>query len=104
MAPADMEQVAKNAPHDKLMALANAAADGFRSLAVAVDSGRADDVGGAVCWYSSSHVPLFNGAGLFYEHLFNADTLAAIDAYFSARQRPYSLITLDGLVAEACER
>lgn len=93
-----------NVPTSQLMTMANAAADGFRSLAVAVDSGRADDVGGAVCWYSSSLVPLFNGAGLFYDHLFNPDTLSAIDIYFAARQRPYSLITLDGLVADAGER
>lgn len=104
MAPAEVEQVGNDASYDKLMSLANAAADGFRSLAVAVDSGRAEDVGGAVCWYSSSYIPLFNGAGLFYERLFNPDTLAAIDAYFSARQRPYSLITLDGLVPDACKR
>ncbi len=104
MAPADVEQALNDAQYNRLLSLANAAAEGFRSLAIAVDSGRAEDVGGAVCWHSTSHVPLFNGAGLFYERLFNNYTLAAIDAYFAARQRPYSLITLDGLVEDAYER
>ncbi len=90
--------------HSKLMAVANATADGLRSLAVAVDSGQARDVGGAVCWYSASHVPLFNGAGLFEDHLLSLDTLEAIDAYFTARQRPYSLVTIDDLVPDAAMR
>ena len=106
MAPAETDQIQEDesVPYEKMLALAYATADGFRSLAVGVDSGRADDVGGALCWYSSSYVPLFNGAGLFEERLFNPNTLAAIDAYFAARQRPYSLITLDGLVQDASAR
>ena len=91
MAHASAEQVVSDAARDKLMALAQATADGLRSLAIAVDSGRTDDVGGAQCWYSSSYVPLFNGAGLFHERLFNADTLAAIETYFdvgSGRRLP----------------
>jgi hypothetical protein len=87
-----------------MMALARATADGFRSLAVGVDSGSTEDVGGAVCWYSSSYVPLFNGAGLFDETHFNPDTLGAIAEYFKARERPYSLVTLDALVPDAPDR
>jgi ribosomal protein S18 acetylase RimI-like enzyme len=87
-----------------MLALARATADGFRSLAVGVDSGSADDVGGAICWYSTSYVPLFNGAGLFDVDLFNEDTLVAISGYFKARERPYSLVTLDALVPDASER
>ena len=90
--------------NEMMLALAHATADGFRSLAVGVDSGSAENVGGAVCWYSSSYVPLFNGAGLFDVSRFNPDTLAAIDKYFKARERPYSLVTLDALVPDASER
>jgi GNAT superfamily N-acetyltransferase len=63
-----------------------------------------DDVGGAFCWYSTSHVPVFNGAAMFYEHLFNPRTLSAIHGYFAARRRPYALVTLDELVPDASAR
>jgi GNAT superfamily N-acetyltransferase len=84
--------------------LAGAVAEGFHCLSEGADGGSVDDVGGAYCWYSASHVPVFNGAAMFYEHLFNPRTLSAIDDYFAARERPYALVTLDGLVPDASER
>jgi GNAT superfamily N-acetyltransferase len=84
--------------------LAGAAAEGFHCLSEGADGGCVDNVGGAFCWYSASYVPVFNGAAMFYEHLFNARTLSAIDRYFAARERPYALVTLDGLVPDASER
>lgn len=87
-----------------LMNLAVAVADGLRSLSYAADGGSADNVGGAACWYSSSYVPVFNGAGLFTERLFSRDTMNTIDAYFAQRGRPYSLVTVDGLVPDSTER
>src|SRR5262245_9592020 len=103
LAPSDIEKEADKGgfSREMMLALARATADGFRSLAVGVDSGSAEDVGGAVCWYSSSYVPLFNGAGLFDEAQFNPDTMVAIEQYFKARERPYSLVTLDALVPDA---
>ena len=94
----------KGGPLDeKLMALALATADGFRALSQAAEGGSVADVGGAMCWYSSSFVPTFNGAGLFSEKLLNRDTLSAIENYFGASGEPYSLLTIDGLVAGAYE-
>lgn len=104
MAPAATGQAADNHEHDILMSIAMAVADGFQSLALAADSGKVEDVGGAVCWYSSSSVPLFNGAGLFSEGLFNAGTIKAIEDYFAERGHPFCLVTLDGLVPDAYER
>jgi GNAT superfamily N-acetyltransferase len=87
-----------------LLPLGLATAEGFRSLSLAADGGQAEDVGGALCWYSSSFVPVFNGAGLFHEHLFSTSTLSAVDTYFGARARPYCLVTVDGLVPDTVKR
>ncbi len=83
------------------MALALASADGFRSLSLSADGGVAGDIGGAVCWYSSSYVPVFNGAGIFSDEKVNQGTLGIIDSYFRERERPYCLMTLDRLVSDA---
>lgn len=72
------------------------AAEGLHCLSLAAGGG-SQTVGGAFCWYSSSFVPAFNGAGLFREDVFSDDNLSAIDGYFRARGRPYSVIGLDGL-------
>lgn len=85
----------------RLVRLAMAAVDGFRSLSLSADGGSADDVGGAVCWYSSSYVPVFNGAGVFDERLITRETLSAIEGYFKWRGRPYSVMSLDALVPYA---
>jgi GNAT superfamily N-acetyltransferase len=86
------------------MLLALATAYGQSTLSMAADGGLDPDVGGAICWHSSSYVPVFNGAGLFHEHLFNLTTLTAIDRYFAARIRPYCLVTVDGLVPDSAAR
>ena len=59
------QQEGGSVPGDRLLALAIAAAHGFRSLSLSADGGYAEDVVGALCWYSSSYVPMFNGASLF---------------------------------------
>src|SRR5690242_7770271 len=84
-------------------ALAVAVAEGFRVLSQGAEGGWCDDVGGAICWHSASYVPVFNGAGLFSEHLFNKSTLSAISDYFAERGRPYALVTVDGLVPDAVQ-
>jgi GNAT superfamily N-acetyltransferase len=85
----------------RLMMLATAAADGFRSLSLSANGGSTDNVGGASCWYSSSYVPVFNGAGIFDPRLLTRETLSAVEAYFKWRGRPYSVMTLDALVPYA---
>lgn len=94
--------LAQTAQHgDKLIALARASVDGFRSLSLSADGGSTDDVGGAFCWYSSSYLPVFNGAGIFDEGLINEETLGAIARYFAARARPYCIMTMDALLPGA---
>ena len=85
---------------DKLMALALASVEGFRSLAFAA-GGTCEEVGGTICWYSSSHVHLFNGAALLAGSQINPDNVDAIDLYFSRKGRPYCLLTLQELVPSA---
>ena len=90
-----------DAARARFMTLAMAAADGFRALSLAVDGGSTDTVAGVSCWYSSSYVPVFNGAGIFDPNLITRDTLSAIEAYFKWRGRPYSVMSLDALVPYA---
>src|SRR3954469_25191609 len=104
MAPAGIEQDTGSYEQNRLTSLGVAVADGFQTLARAADSGKIEDVGGAICWYSSSSVPLFNGAGLFSDDLVNAGTLHSIEDYFTERGHPFCLVTLDGLVSDACRR
>jgi GNAT superfamily N-acetyltransferase len=85
----------------RLMTLATAAADGYRNLSLSADGGSTDKIAGAACWYSSSYVPVFNGAGIFDPHLITRETLSAIEAYFKWRGRPYSVTSLDALVPYA---
>src|SRR5689334_19588246 len=85
----------------RLMTLATAAADGYRNLSLSADGGSTDKIAGAACWYSSSYVPVFNGAGIFDPHLITRETLSAIEAYFKWRGRPYSVMSLDALVPYA---
>ena len=87
-----------DAARARLMMLATAAADGFRSLSLSAEGGSTDNVGGAACWYSSSYVPVFNGAGIFDPRLISRETLSAIEAYFKWRGRPFSVMSLDALV------
>lgn len=85
---------------DKLMSLALASVEGFRSLAFGA-GGTCEDVGGIRYWYSSSHVHLFNGAALLSGSQINTDNVDEIDLYFSAKRRPYCLLTLHELVPSA---
>lgn len=89
--------------HERLESLAKSAAAGFRSLSLAADGGMSEDVGGALCWYSSSFVPVFNGAAVLDRSLFTRTTISQIERYFKPRGRPYSLMTLDGLVPQAAQ-
>jgi GNAT superfamily N-acetyltransferase len=90
--------------HDTFLALARAAADGFRVLSMSADGGSSDDIGGAICWYSTSYVPVFNGASILEPGLINRATLSAIESYFRPRLRPFSVMTLDALVPNAATR
>jgi GNAT superfamily N-acetyltransferase len=90
--------------HDTLLALARAAADGFRVLSMSADGGSSDDVGGAICWYSTSYVPVFNGASILDAGLINHTTLSSIEGYFKPRGRPFSVMTLDALIPDAHRR
>lgn len=85
----------------RLMMLATAAADGFRSLSLSADGGSTDKIAGAACWYSSSYIPVFNGAGIFDPQQITRETLSAIEAYFKWRGRPFSVMSLDALVPYA---
>ncbi|HKP53775.1 MAG TPA: GNAT family N-acetyltransferase [Chloroflexia bacterium] len=85
---------------NKLVALALASVEGFRSLAFAA-GGTCEEVGGTICWYSASHVHLFNGAALLSGSQINPDNLDAIDLYFARKGRPYCLLTLQDLVPSA---
>jgi GNAT superfamily N-acetyltransferase len=88
---------------ERMLLLAKAAAAGFRSLSLAADGGSSEDVGGALCWYSSSYVPVFNGAAILDEELFTRPTINLIERYFRHRSRPYSIMTLDALVPRASD-
>jgi ribosomal protein S18 acetylase RimI-like enzyme len=88
-------------PHDKLLALALATAYGHSALSLAADGGLDPDVGGAICWHSSSYVPVFNGAGLFEERLLTPQTVRAIESYFAAHSRRYCVVAVDGLVPDS---
>lgn len=85
---------------NKLMSLAMASVEGFRSLAFAA-GGTCEQVGGTLCWYSSSQVHLFNGAALLSGSQVNRDNIDAIDHYFVQKGRPYCLLTLQELVPAA---
>jgi ribosomal protein S18 acetylase RimI-like enzyme len=89
--------------HERLLLLAKSAAAGFRSLSLAADGGSSEDVGGALCWYSTSYVPVFNGAAILNEALFCYPTIDLIERYFRHRGRPYSIMTLDALVPRAAD-
>ncbi len=89
--------------HERLMLLAKSAAAGFRSLSLAADGGSSEDVGGALCWYSTSYVPVFNGAAILDGSLFTRSTINLIERYFRHRGRPYSIMTLEALVPRASE-
>ena len=91
-------------PPDKLLALALATAYGHSALSLAANGGLDPDVEGAICWHSSSYVPVFNGAGLFEERLFTTQTVHAIDRYFAAHSRRYCVVAVDGLVADSAAR
>ena len=86
--------------YDTLMAMALAAAEGFKALSRSA-SGRNDVVAGAQCWYCSSTAPVFNGAAILEERLLNPDTLRGIVEYFTTKGRPYSLMTMDALLPHA---
>ncbi|HVF99325.1 MAG TPA: GNAT family N-acetyltransferase [Chloroflexia bacterium] len=86
--------------HDTLMAMALAAAEGFKALSRSAQ-GRNDVVAGAQCWYCSSAVPVFNGAAILEERLLNPDSLRGIAEYFTSKGRPYSLMTMDALLPYA---
>ena len=86
--------------HDTLMAMALAAAEGFKALSRSAN-GRNDVVAGAQCWYCSSAVPVFNGAAILEERLLNPDSLQGITEYFTSKGRPYSLMTMDALLPYA---
>ena len=88
------------ATRDKLMSLALASVEGFRSLAFAA-GGTSEDIGGILCWYSSSHVHLFNGAAILSGSQINSDNVDAIDTYFSHKRRPYCLLTVQEIVPSA---
>jgi len=90
--------VSSDAARARFMMMATAAADGFRSLSLSADGGSTDNVGGVACWYSSSYVPAFNGAGIFDPRLITRETLNAVEAYFKWRGRPFSVMSLDALV------
>src|SRR4051794_19399882 len=105
MASARTEQPENTAgPSPMLAMVAGAVAEGLRRLSEGADGGAVDDVGGAFCWYSSSYVPVYNAAGMFFEHLFNRRTISAIEEFYTQRARPYALLTLDGLVPESAQR
>jgi ribosomal protein S18 acetylase RimI-like enzyme len=91
-------------PPDKLLSLALATAYGHSALSLAADGGLDPDVGGAICWHSSSYVPVFNGAGLFEERLFTTQTVRAIESYFAVHSRRYCVVAVDGLVADSATR
>ena len=86
---------------ERLVTLAKAAAEGFRSLSLSAHGGSNDDVGGVECWYSSSFVPVFNGAAILDPVQINRETLGAIENYFRWRGRPFSVMCLDTLVPHA---
>lgn len=82
------------------MDLALAATEGFKSLSMAAQ-GRYDVVCGVQCWYCASSVPVFNGAAILHDHMLNPDTIRGIEEYFTSKDRPYSLVTMDALLHEA---
>jgi GNAT superfamily N-acetyltransferase len=86
---------------ERLLTLARAAAEGFRSLSMSASGGSNENVGGVACWYSASFVPVFNGAAILDPAQINPDTLGAVEQYFKWRGRPYSLMCLDTLVPHA---
>lgn len=90
----------QNTQHDTCMALALAAAEGFKALSRSAQ-GRNDVVGGAPCWYCSSTVPVFNGAAILNERQLNPDTIQGIAEYFTTKGRPYSLMIMDALLPNA---
>lgn len=91
------------AGHERLVLLAKSAAAGFRSLSLSADGGSNEDIGGALCWYSSSYVPVFNGAAILDEEHFARPTINLVERYFRPRGRPFSIMTLDALVPDAAE-
>jgi ribosomal protein S18 acetylase RimI-like enzyme len=93
-----------NGYDERMLLLARSAAAGFRSLSLAADGGSSEDVGGALCWYSNSYVPVFNGAAILDESLFSQPTIGLVERYFRHRAHPYSIMTLDGLVPRSAEK
>lgn len=89
------------ADRSKLVMLGMAAADGFRSLSLSAEGGIADNLGSLPCWYSSSYVPVFNGAAIFDPQLITRETLNSIEHYFKWRGRPFSVLSMDALVPYA---
>ncbi len=86
--------------HEKLMSLALATVEGFRSLAYGA-GGTCETIGGTLYWYSSSHIHLFNGAALLSGSQINPDNIDGIDLYFAKKERPYCLLTLNELIPTA---
>jgi GNAT superfamily N-acetyltransferase len=93
--------VGNDIERERLLTLARAAAEGFRSLSLSAYGGSNENVGGVSCWYSASFVPVFNGAAILDPAQINRDTLDAIEAYFKWRGRPFSVMCLDTLVPHA---
>jgi GNAT superfamily N-acetyltransferase len=94
-------QIYSDIERQRLLTLAKAAAEGFRSLSMSASGGSHENVGGVTCWYSASFVPVFNGAAVLLPEQINRETLGAVEAYFKWRGRPYSVMCLDTLVPHA---
>jgi len=84
----------------KLRAIARACVEGLRSLAFAA-GGTCEEVRGTTCWYSSSHVHLFNGAAILDAAQITPDTIDTLNLYFVRKQRPYCFLTLQELLPSA---
>jgi GNAT superfamily N-acetyltransferase len=87
-----------DAARSRMVLMAMAAAEGFRSLALSAEGGMAENVGSIPCWYSSSYVPVFNGAAIYDPGQITRENLSAIENHFKWRGRPYSVMCLDALV------
>lgn len=85
---------------EKLKQIALACVEGLRSLAFGA-GGACDQVRGITCWYSSSFVHLFNGAAIVDASQITPGNIDELNLYFSHKQRPYCLLTVQELVPSA---